>query len=238
MIRAEALFYTCRYRMEKAWILFAKFSSRFEHALLFYHQGLVCEAYITVWTPLITMTWHHDHDNEHDQCSWPGPSTWESGVQTRRGKMQENHLQHVASVDFSSDHLIIYTNPNFGSWKWNKGTLNTFPSEDVVNYTFLFQDWISIISINCKGKPLFEMYCFHMGIARKGGGWCKGLPGWFEAPFSHVCSGVKGLGRMVCQEGLARMDCQDGLPGWHFFSTFASLTEGGSLKQFGQCPNI
>ena len=109
MIRAEALFYTCRYRMEKVGTLYAKFSSRFEHALLFYHQGLVCEAYITVWTTLITMTWHHDHDNEHDQCSWPGPSTWESGVQTRRGKMQKSHLQHVASVDFSSDHLSILT---------------------------------------------------------------------------------------------------------------------------------
>ena len=41
------------------------------------------------------------------------------------------------------------------------------------------------------GKPLFEMCCFHMGIARKGG--CKGLPGWFGALFSHVARGCKGL---------------------------------------------
>ena len=31
---------------------------------------------------------------------------------------------------------------------------------------------------------LFEMCCFHMGIASEGGGWCKGLPGWFGALFS------------------------------------------------------
>ena len=125
MIRAEALFYTCRYRIRSKLVFYLQNSQRFEHALLFYHQGLVCEAYITVWTPLITRSWTmtmtismtmtidhvHDHDNEHDQCSWPGASTWESGVQTRRGKMQENHLQHVASVDFSSDHFIIFTNP-------------------------------------------------------------------------------------------------------------------------------
>ena len=71
------------------------------------------------WPLTISMTMTidhvHDHDNEHDQCSWPGASTWESGVQTRRGKMQENHLQHVASVDFSSDHFIIYTNMNINN---------------------------------------------------------------------------------------------------------------------------
>ena len=63
------------------------------------------------------------------------------------------------------------------------------------------------------GKPLFEMCCFHMGIARKGRG-CKGLPGWFWALFSHVARGCKGL------------------PGWFeaLFSTFACLTEGGGSK--------
>ena len=33
----------------------------------------------------------------------------------------------------------------------------------------------------CLGKPLFEMCCFHMDIARKGMGGCKGLSGWFGA---------------------------------------------------------
>ena len=58
------------------------------------------------------------------------------------------------------------------------------------------------------GKPLLEMCCFHMGIARKegwGAGYvkacqdgfghffptvaqgCKGLPGWYGALFFHVC---------------------------------------------------
>ena len=42
-------------------------------------------------------------------------------------------------------------------------------------------------------KPLFEMCCFHMGIARKGGGG-KGLPGWFGALFFHVCPFDRGEG--------------------------------------------
>ena len=35
------------------------------------------------------------------------------------------------------------------------------------------------------GKPLFEMCCFHMGIAHEGG-----LPGWFWALFPHICPGL------------------------------------------------
>ena len=50
------------------------------------------------------------------------------------------------------------------------------------------------------------MSCFHMDIARKGGG-CKGLPGWFGALFSTFAWGCKGL------------------PGW-FGALF--LTEGES----------
>ena len=62
------------------------------------------------------------------------------------------------------------------------------------------------------GKPLFVMCCLHMGTARKGGGGgvkacqdglgtffpsargCKGLPGWFGAPFFHVCPFNRGGG--------------------------------------------
>ena len=33
-----------------------------------------------------------------------------------------------------------------------------------------------------------------MGIARKGEGWCKGLPGWFGALFSQVCLFDRGAG--------------------------------------------
>ena len=67
-------------------------------------------------------------------------------------------------------------------------------------------------------KPPFEMYCLHMGIARKGGGgWgggvgCKGLSWWFGAFFPHVCERVKGLASMV----------------WDTFSMFARLAERGS----------
>ena len=45
------------------------------------------------------------------------------------------------------------------------------------------------------GKPLFKMCCFHMAIALKGRGegGCKGLPGWFGAPFfstfAHLTEG-------------------------------------------------
>ena len=41
--------------------------------------------------------------------------------------------------------------------------------------------------------PLFEMGCFHMGIARKGGGG-KGLPGWFGALFSTFALSTEGEG--------------------------------------------
>ena len=36
------------------------------------------------------------------------------------------------------------------------------------------------------GKPLFEMCCFHMGIARKGVCVCKGSPGGFGALFPRL----------------------------------------------------
>ena len=64
------------------------------------------------------------------------------------------------------------------------------------------------------GKPLFEMCCFHMGIARKA---CQNGLGHF---FPTLPRGVR-----ACQDGLG-----------HFFSTFARLPEGGGgLKLFGQC---
>ena len=55
------------------------------------------------------------------------------------------------------------------------------------------------------GKPLFEMCCFHMGIARKA---CQNGLGHF---FPTLPRGVR-----ACQDGLG-----------HFFSTFARLPEGG-----------
>ena len=39
------------------------------------------------------------------------------------------------------------------------------------------------------GKPLFEMCCFHMGIARKGGGVLR-LARMVWGTFSHACPGV------------------------------------------------
>ena len=63
-----------------------------------------------------------------------------------------------------------------------------------------------------KGKPLFEMCCFHMGIARKGGACQDGLDF-----FPHLPGGVRA--------------CQDGL--WHFFFTFARFTEGGGWSYLG-----
>ena len=62
-------------------------------------------------------------------------------------------------------------------------------SEDVVNKYFTCQVpkkgkiFPVLGNLTHIGKPLFEMCCFHMGIARKGRG-CRGLPGWFGALFS------------------------------------------------------
>ena len=61
------------------------------------------------------------------------------------------------------------------------------------------------------GKPLFEMCCFHMGIAQKG---CKCLPRWFEALFSHIQNGLF----------LVLGEC---LPGW-----FVQLTLAMSKKMY------
>ena len=44
-----------------------------------------------------------------------------------------------------------------------------------------------------RGEPLFEMCCFHMGIARKGRG-CKGLPGGFGALFRTFARLTEGRG--------------------------------------------
>ena len=65
-----------------------------------------------------------------------------------------------------------------------------------------------------RGKPLFEMCCFHTAIARKGG--VKACHDVWDTFFPALPGGVR-----ACQDSLG-----------HFFSTFAGLTEGeGSLKE-------
>ena len=75
-------------------------------------------------------------------------------------------------------------------------------------------NWCQVMSI-WLGKPLFEMCCFHMGIARKA---CQnGLGHFFPTlPRMFVCC------------------CQDVLV--HFFSCLPVCQRGGGLKLFEQCP--
>ena len=50
--------------------------------------------------------------------------------------------------------------------------------------------------LHLSGKPLFEICCFHIGIARKG----RGCKGWFSLLFFHIQ-----MGNFLCLGG------QDGL---------------------------
>ena len=63
------------------------------------------------------------------------------------------------------------------------------------------------------GKPLFEMCCFHMGIAHQGG-----VVKACQDSLGHLFPTLPG-GVRACQDGLR-----------HFFYTFACLTEGGGSK--------
>ena len=99
------------------------------------------------------------------------------------------------------------------SFPWNTKRPNSFLSPDC-GHDAGWRYSGCRTEINCVSywvtrtvKPFFEMCCFNVGIARKGGWRCKGLPEWFGAPFSHVAWGVR--------------SCQDDLG--HFFSTFARL---------------
>ena len=74
----------------------------------------------------------------------------------------------------------------------------------------------------CKGSPFLKCVVSIWAWPVKGGGGCKGLPGWFGALFFPGLPG----GVRACQDGLR-----------HFFSTFACLIEGGrGSKAIGQCP--
>ena len=71
----------------------------------------------------------------------------------------------------------------------------TFSVSDKVNYRAVLgrvKMFEAASILGYKGKPLFEMCCYHMGIARKGGGSVKACQNGLEHFFPMFAWGRKG----------------------------------------------